>query len=86
MKIQNQYYVTITDASGQRFHKKHDYSTLQADGNVLVVDTGVGEFIAGISNTGQTCEHCLLAYILCVKQLIVVNKMDSTELHCNQMR
>lgn len=47
---------------------------------MLIVAGGVGEFEAGISKNGQTCEHALLAYTLGVKQLIVtVNKMDSPE-------
>merc|ERR1711881_262724 len=46
----------------------------------ITIDTGTGEFEAGISKNGQTREHALLAYTLGVKQLIVgINKMDSTE-------
>ena len=61
--------------------------TSQADCAVLIVAAGVGEFEAGISENGQTCEHALLAYTLGVKQLIVgVNKMDSTEPPYSQKR
>merc|ERR1719233_1821489 len=75
------YYVTIIDAPGHRdFIKNMITGTSQADCGVLIIASGTGEFEAGISKNGQTREHALLAYTLCVKQLIVaVNKMDSTE-------
>ena len=54
---------------------------------MLIVAAGTGEFEAGISKSGQTREHALLAYTLGVKQLIVgVNKMDSTEPPYSQKR
>ena len=38
-----------------------------------------GEYEAGVTRTGQTREHLLIAYTMGVKQLIVVvNKMDTT--------
>merc|ERR1711937_430859 len=75
------YYVTIIDAPGHRdFIKNMITGTSQADCAVLIVAAGVGEFEAGISKTGQTREHALLAFTLGVKQMIVgINKMDSTE-------
>merc|ERR1712036_108805 len=75
------YEVTIIDAPGHRdFIKNMITGTSQADCAVLIVAAGVGEFEAGISKSGQTREHALLAYTLGVKQLIVgINKMDSTE-------
>eukprot|EP00064_Thunnus_orientalis_P018707 superscaffoldBa00004398_g18813 len=46
-----------------------------------------GEFEAGVSRSGQTREHALLAYTLGVKQIIVcVNKMDVTEPPYSQKR
>lgn len=52
----------------------------QADVALLVVSAAKGEFEAGVSRSGQTREHALLAYTLGVKQMIVcVNKMDMTE-------
>ena len=47
---------------------------------ILMVSAARGEFEAGVSRSGQTREHALLAYTLGVKQMIVcVNKMDLTE-------
>ncbi|TKC37247.1 hypothetical protein EI555_011472, partial [Monodon monoceros] len=58
---------------------KFETSKYYADCAVLIVAAGVGEFEAGISKNGQTCEHALVAYTLGMKQLIVgANKMDST--------
>ena len=65
-------YVTIIDASEHGdFIKNMITDTSQAHCAVLIVAAGVGEFEAGISENGQTCEHALLAYTLGVKQLIV---------------
>lgn len=82
------YYVTVIDAPGHRdFIKNMITGTSQADCGILIVASGTGEFEAGISKNGQTREHCLLAYTLGVKQLIVgVNKMDSTEPPYSQPR
>jgi len=73
--------VTIIDAPGHRdFIKNMITGTSQADCAVLIVAAGTGEFEAGISKNGQTREHCLLAYTLGVKQMIVaVNKIDITD-------
>jgi len=82
------YYCTIIDAPGHRdFIKNMITGTSQADCAVLVVAAGQGEFEAGISKTGQTREHALLAYTLGVKQLIVlVNKMDDKSVNWAESR
>jgi elongation factor 1-alpha len=72
------YHFTIIDAPGHRdFIKNMITGTSQADCAILMIASPQGEFEAGISKDGQTREHCLLAYTLGVKQLIVCcNKMD----------
>jgi len=82
MKFKTKIYdVTVIDAPGHRdFIKNMITGTSQADCAVLIVAAGTGEFEAGISKNGQTREHCLLAYTLGVKQMIVaINKIDITE-------
>lgn len=52
-----------------------------------MVSAARGEYEAGVSRSGQTREHALLAYTLGVKQIIVcVNKMDLTEPPYSQKR
>lgn len=52
-----------------------------------MVSAAKGEYEAGVSRSGQTREHALLAYTLGVKQMIVcVNKMDLTEPTYSQKR
>lgn len=52
-----------------------------------MVSAAKGEYEAGVSRSGQTREHALLAYTLGVKQMIVcVNKMDLTEPPYSQKR
>ncbi|XP_027860726.1 elongation factor 1-alpha-like [Xiphophorus couchianus] len=82
------YSMTIIDAPGHRdFIKNMITGTSQADVALLVVSAAKGEYEAGVSRSGQTREHALLAYTLGVKQIIVcVNKMDLTEPPYSQKR
>ncbi|XP_047206430.1 elongation factor 1-alpha-like isoform X2 [Girardinichthys multiradiatus] len=82
------YSMTIIDAPGHRdFIKNMITGTSQADVALLVVSAAKGEYEAGVSRSGQTREHSLLAYTLGVKQIIVcVNKMDMTEPPYSQKR
>jgi len=70
---------TIIDAPGHRdFIKNMITGATQADCALVMISANEKEFEAGISETGQTREHILLAYTLGVRQIIVgVNKMDS---------
>jgi elongation factor 1-alpha len=79
---------TIIDAPGHRdFIKNMITGTSQADVALIVVASTPGEFEAGISANGQTCEHILLAYTLGVKQVIVaVNKMDAATVNWSEAR
>uniref|UniRef100_A0A2I4AI13 Elongation factor 1-alpha n=1 Tax=Austrofundulus limnaeus TaxID=52670 RepID=A0A2I4AI13_AUSLI len=82
------YSMTVIDAPGHRdFIKNMITGTSQADVALLVVSAAKGEYEAGVSRSGQTREHALLAYTLGVKQMIVcVNKMDLTEPPYSQNR
>jgi len=82
------YQFTIIDAPGHRdFIKNMITGTSQADVAMLVIASGTGEFEAGISKTGQTREHALLAYTLGVKQMIVaINKMDDKSVNFSEAR
>ncbi|XP_061569909.1 elongation factor 1-alpha-like [Cololabis saira] len=89
MKFETQKYtMTIIDAPGHRdFIKNMITGTSQADVAILVVSAAKGEYEAGVSRSGQTREHALLAYTLGVKQIIVcVNKMDMAEPPYSQKR
>ncbi|CAJ1968755.1 unnamed protein product [Sphenostylis stenocarpa] len=72
------YYCTVIDAPGHRdFIKNMITGTSQADCVVLIIDSTIGGFEAGISKDGQTREHALLAFTLGVRQMICCcNKMD----------
>jgi len=79
---------TIIDAPGHKdFIKNMITGTSQADAAILMVSAAKGEFEAGISKHGSTKEHCLLAYTLGVRQIIVVvNKMDDKTVNYSEER
>jgi len=79
---------TIIDAPGHReFMKNMITGTSQADVAILVIDSTIGGFEAGIDKNGQTREHALLAYTLGVKQMIVCcNKMDDKSVKFSEAR
>jgi elongation factor 1-alpha len=67
------YYCTVIDAPGpghRDFIKNMITGTSQADCAVLIIDSTMGGFEAGLSKGSQTREHALLAFTLGVKQMI----------------
>ncbi|WAR28680.1 EF1A2-like protein [Mya arenaria] len=75
------YYVNVIDAPGHTDYCHNLITgTSQADVAILVVSARWPEYEEGVSRSGQTREHAMLAYAMGVKQLIVVvNKMDVTK-------
>lgn len=84
----NKYYFTLIDAPGHRdFIKNMITGASQADAAILVVSAKKGEYETGISPGGQTREHAFLAFMLGIKQLIVlINKMDDTTVNWSKER
>ena len=82
------YFFTIIDAPGHKdFIKNMITGTSQADAAIIVVDSTVGGFEGGISSTGQTREHALLAFTLGIKQVIVAcNKQDDASVNYSEAR
>jgi elongation factor 1-alpha len=78
----------IIDVPGRRdLIKEMITGTSQADVGLLVVDASKGNYEVGIDDNGQTKEHCLLAYTLGVKQLVVaINKMDDKTVNFSENR
>mmetsp|Transcript_1944 Transcript_1944/g.4096 ORF Transcript_1944/g.4096 Transcript_1944/m.4096 type:complete len:434 (-) Transcript_1944:1186-2487(-) len=82
------YLFTVVDTPGHRdFIKNMITGCSQADVAILMVDASQGSFEAGMSKSGQTREHALLAYTLGVKQMIVaINKMDHGTVRYSESR
>jgi elongation factor 1-alpha len=82
------YYFTIIDAPGHRdFVKNMITGASQADAAILVVSAKKGEYEVGISVGGQTREHLFLAFMLGIRQMIVlVNKMDDPTVNWSKER
>ena len=78
----------IIDTPGNSEHIEDTITGIsQADIGLLVVDSSVGGYEAGIGSHGQTKEHCLLAYTLGVKQMVVaINKMDDETVNYSEDR
>ncbi|MEM1518213.1 MAG: GTP-binding protein, partial [Nitrososphaerota archaeon] len=82
------YYFTIIDAPGHRdFVKNMITGASQADAAILVVSAKKGEYEVGISAGGQTREHLFLAFMLGIRQIIVlINKMDDPTVNWSKER
>ncbi|MEM3123732.1 MAG: translation elongation factor EF-1 subunit alpha [Nitrososphaerota archaeon] len=82
------YYFTLIDAPGHRdFVKNMITGASQADSAVLVVSAKKGEAEVGIAPGGQTREHGYLAFVLGIKQIVVlINKMDDSTVNWSKER
>jgi translation elongation factor EF-1alpha len=67
----------VLDAPGQRLHKKTQLQACLRLPLLFSLPVRVGQLEADISKNGQTLEHVILVYILDVKQVNFVTKMDS---------
>ena len=81
-------FFTIIDAPGHRdFIKNMITGASQADAAVLVISAKKGEYEVAIGPGGQAREHLFLAYMLGIRQLIVlVNKMDDPSVNWSKER
>jgi elongation factor 1 alpha-like protein len=76
------YHVVVLDSPGHKdFVPNMISGATQADAAILVIDSSVGAFEAGMDNAkGQTREHAQLIRSFGVDQIIVViNKMDAVD-------
>ncbi|MCO5553830.1 hypothetical protein L7F22_007356 [Adiantum nelumboides] len=74
------YYCNVIHAPRHRdFIKSMITGTLHAECALLIINSTIEGFEAGISKDGQTCEHALRAFTLGVTQMICYcNKMDAS--------
>ena len=84
----SKYYFTLIDAPGHRdFVKNMITGASQADAAILLVSAKKGEYETGISPGGQTREHAFLAFMLGIKQIVVlINKMDDASVNWSEER
>lgn len=84
----DKFYFTLIDAPGHRdFVKNMITGASQADCAMLVVSARKGEYEVGIAPGGQTREHAFLAYMLGIRQIVVlINKMDDNTVNWSKER
>nr|UUY86291.1 elongation factor 1-alpha [Aglaonema commutatum] len=75
------YHIVLLDSPGHKdFVPNLISGATQADAAILVIDSSIGSFEAGMEGGGQTREHAQLVRSFGVEQVIVaVNKMDTVE-------
>uniref|UniRef100_A0A1D1ZDB6 HBS1-like protein n=1 Tax=Anthurium amnicola TaxID=1678845 RepID=A0A1D1ZDB6_9ARAE len=75
------YHIVLLDSPGHKdFVPNLISGATQADAAILVIDSSIGSFEAGMEGGGQTREHAQLIRSFGVEQIIVaVNKMDTVE-------
>ena len=86
LRTKSKYY-TWFDAPGHKDYVNNIPCTTQSDAALLVVSASLAEFEEGIHETGQTCEHAVIAMALGIKRVVVgVNKMDVQEVNYSSER